>query len=121
MTETELRISFYCPVWIENKPVIKQGVHIIVDDECKVRLDKKDSRLSDAQLWTLECAVDKNAPKEHLLYMSRKWLEGRFDEHDGKIPLHCPVCGRDYILTQEAYEDAFKKFSEGDPRLVGFG
>lgn len=98
-------------MYIRGKPIIKRGVHIVVNDGCKVWLDKSVEGLSEAQHRTIETAA-KKTPKKHLLYMNIKWLEGLLGD-DGDIPLHCPTCNRNYTLTRKAYEGAYQTFLLG--------
>jgi hypothetical protein len=114
-TKDGLKISFDCTIYVGGKPDINQGAHISVNDGCKVDLESNVNQISEEQRDSLDGRG--GSPREekfgkNLFYMNLRWLKFVFEGCRKGIPLHCPTCGKDYILTKEDYESALKEFVE---------
>jgi hypothetical protein len=87
------------------------GIHFVVDDGCTLRLDESQD-LTEEQLHAIG-GDDSEKRRKHLYYMNKVGTDITFD-CGCEIRLHCPSCGKDYVVTQQDYDSAYRRFQE-DP------
>ena len=87
---------------------MEEGIHVFVDDECDKFLDEKSEKISGLQ----KLAIDDESiiRRKYLLCMNKVITDAILHEIEDKIVLYCPICGKEYTIKREVYDQEFEKF-----------
>jgi hypothetical protein len=86
-------------------------IHIGITDGCQVNVEEEWRKLTPAQRYVFSSNVD--PPDQTYLFYRSLWLTESFVFRvSDKLEMHCPTCGKDYVLPESDYRELKTAFIE---------